>query len=596
MNLPLLLIMVLALAAPPVPAAAQDRVPAVPPPPTEPGIFGAGFTNVTGTSARLVFTTSEPMAAKVTVAGGGREIILDGKDILEIHAFEIGDLSKDHEYVFRIEGRTRGGRTATHPELRLRPAHRAASSHRWPGFTIFATSVGGNEAAAYACAAQSGVRMIRMEVPWYGLLPDGRHVDPAYLERVRWQISELRKHRLEPLIVLDYCVPWAKPYTNTTMTWRHPSFGPPDRLDDWELYVRSVVSSLGGIARYYEVWNEPDAGYLSTGSYVERPGLPPPIGREPFKDNWNYWLGDRYAPMVAKVRAVLDEMQPGAVLLNGGWNRDYNGARGDLLFQRGLAPCLDIYAFHAYSRSPISFASWHQAIDGGFRRNIDRIFQKHGVSMPLAVTEWGWPCWPQPNLEKGFVTFRDAQIFSVKSAFYFLAMERVEILCQFKMGVGPDTRDKDPLFFMLVNEDAHGGLVFQPTFRTFSWIARTFGSSPYRAIPVRVTPSDHAMAFAIEIRSTGEIFLAAWQDGSPGPDGAISARPSREAEIVVEKFPAGSYAAARIDLEGAAQPEPPLEGKGGLVRKVVLPEVSAVRESEPVVLRFTPAGKPEASR
>ncbi len=173
----------------------------------------------------------------------------------------------------------------------------------------------------------------------------------------------------------------AKTYTDTTMTWRNPYFGPPDRLEDWDDYVRTVVTALRGSARYYEIWNEPDAGYLATGSYVERPNLPAPIGRPPFKDNWHYWLGDRFVPMISRVRAVMDKFQPDAVLMNGGWNRDYSGQRGDLLFERGAAADLDIYAFHCYSAQPVSFSRWYDAIDGGFRTNIDRIFNKHHVQI-----------------------------------------------------------------------------------------------------------------------------------------------------------------------------------------------------------------------
>ena len=73
--------------------------------------------------------------------------------------------------------------------------------------------------------------------------------------------------------------------------------------------------------------------------------------------------------------------------------------------------------------------------------------------MPLAVTEWGWSSWSDPQPGKGFVTFEDAQKFFVKSAFYFLGLQRVEILSQFCLGIGPATRDKDPSFFTLADSD-----------------------------------------------------------------------------------------------------------------------------------------------
>ncbi len=568
-------------------ASAESPAPRIPPPPTEPGIFGLGFTNVTGTSARLVFTTSEPMKSEITISGSGPAQSLKQDTFEEIRAVEIGGLIQGADYAVRVTGLTRAGHIVAAENLTLKSEPRTASAHKWPGYTIFGTSISGDKAAGYPLAEQAGVRLVRLEFSWYGVLPNGREVDRAYLDDMLHQVAELKQHHIEPLIILDYCVPWAKTYSNTTMTWRHPSFGPPDRLDDWEFYVRTVVQALQGSARYYEIWNEPDAGYLGTGSYVERPGLPPPIAREPFKDNWNYWLGDRYAPMIASVRKVMDELQPQAILLNGGWNRDYTGQRGDLIFQRGVAPFLDAYAFHTYCATPMSFAAWYQAIDGGFRRNIDRIFAKHHVSMPLAVTEWGWPAWAQPDPAKGFVSFRDAQIFYVKSAFYFLSLQRVELLSQFELGVGPDSRDKDPLFFMLVNQTSQGSLVFQPPFQTFAWLASTFGSRPYRALPVQVNPAEDVKAYAIELADSPDTYLAVWQDGTPAANGAIAPLPTKKITLQMADLPAGTYSVARLDLAGKLLSEESITVTGGLKQDLTLPEISSTQESEPILLKFS---------
>jgi hypothetical protein len=363
------------------------------------------------------------------------------------------------------------------------------------------------------------------------------------------------------------------------MTWRHPAFGAPDDLEDWDSYVRTLVTALHGAAKYYEVWNEPDAGYLATGRYVERPGLPAPIGRPPFKDNPGYWLGDRYVPMISRVRKVMDEIQPDAVLMNGGWNRDYSGQGGDILFQRGIAPYLDIYAFHCYSAQPLSFSSWYAAIDERFRANIDRIFAKHDVRMPLAVTEWGWSAWSAPQPEKGFASFEDAQKFLVKSTFYFLAQQRFEILSQFCLGIGPDTRDKDPLFFMLANRSADGKLVIQPTFKTFQWLATTFGSHTYQALPVQVSPSDQMKAYAIQMKDSGDAYLAVWQDGIPDSKGAIASLPARDIDVSMDEFKDGSYSLQPLDLNGQTGTLSQVTADHSLHLKVTLPKISSSAES-----------------
>jgi hypothetical protein len=432
----LLLCSSLVYAAPPVPAATL-------------GIFGFGFTNVTDSSARLVFTTTEPMTSTVVVTDHDKVALhLVQSTFDEIHAVDLTGLMKDGDYVVTISATTHDGKSVTSERIPLKPELAAPSPHAWPGYTIIGTTIVGNrESDGLDLLAQSGARMARIEASWYDLFPKGPEVNQVYLQKLVHQVDEMKKRQVEPLVVLDYCVSWAKPLTATTMTWRNPAFGPPDRLEDWNRYVRTVVTALRGKVKYYEVWNEPDAGYLATGNYIERPNLPAPIGRAPFKDNWSYWLGDRFVPMIAEVRKVLNELEPGALVMNGGWNRDYTGQRGDLLLDRGVAPSLDIYAFHCYSAAPMSFARWHEAIDGGFRKNIDRIFQKHHVDLPLAVTEWGWPTWSDPQPGKGFVSFEDGQKFLVKSTFYFLGLQRMEMLSQFCLGIGPAKREQDPSFF-----------------------------------------------------------------------------------------------------------------------------------------------------
>ena len=573
---------------PSVPAQSPSPIPAAPIPP---GIFGVGFTNITDSSARLVFTTSEPMTSTVMIYDEDKEFSRSSQSKPEeIHAVDLTGLSRGKEYKIAVTGVTVGGQSVTSEKFTLKPAVRAASSHHWPGYTIFGTTMNGGSDAVLDLLTQSGVRMALVEAPWDGLMPRGREIDRGWLDRFSRQIAELKKRNIEPLVILDYCVPWAKTYTDKTMTWRNRAFGPPDRLDDWEYYLPTIVTALHGSARYYEIWDEPDAGLLATGRYVERPNLPPPIGRPPFKDNWNYWLGDRYVPMISRVREVMDELQPDAVLMNGGWNRDYAGSRGDLLFERGIAPDLDVYAFHCYSGQPLSFSRWYDAIDGGFRKNIDRIFDKHHVRMPLAVTEWGWPAWGDPQPGKGFVSFEDSQKYFVKSTFYFLGLQRVEILGQFCLGIGPDTRDKDPLFFMLANQSADGKLVIQPTFKTFQWLATTFGSRPYEAWPVQVRPSEQVKAVAIRLKDSGDTYLAVWQDGVPNDKGIIPAQPAREVAASLE-LPDGKYTVQNLDLAGTKISESEVSADHSLQLKTVLPEISFTSESGIYLAKIT-ATKP----
>lgn len=550
-------------------------------PDDRPGIFGVGFTNITDSSARLVFTTSEPMSASIDVMDDGKTFFhLSEPTSLEIHSLVLEKLAKGKAY--RVVISATGKEGAARPvEVQLNPALRPASRHAWPGYTIFSSTVNGNhfDAGTLDLLARSGARMDRIEISWDGVYPQRGRINHAYLDQMLTRVAELKKRGIEPLVVLDYCVAWAKHYTDTTMTWRNRNFGPPDDLADWEQYVRTVVTALHGSARYFEIWNEPDAGYLATGSFVERPNLPAPIGRPPFKDNWDYWIGDRYAPMVDSARKVLDELQPDALLMNGGWNRDYSGQRGDVLLQRGTGSAMDIYAYHVYSHSPASFSRWYKEVDGGFRQNIDRIFAKNDVRMPLAVTEWGWPAWVSSPEGKGFVTYHDAQLFYLKSTFYFLGMERFEVLSQFCLGLGSSSRDRDPLFFMLVNDDENQKVIVTPVYQTFQWLANTFGSQSYRALPVEAPGSPAVKAYAIQMKDSHDIYLAAWQDGPVDDQGVLSPLAARTVNVSIGNIRAGKYRVSLLDIDGKVQSTNRVSSGSSLTISVPLPEAGTKAES-----------------
>jgi hypothetical protein len=83
-------------------------------------------------------------------------------------------------------------------------------------------------------------------------------------------------------------------------------------------------------------------------------GIPGPA----FQSNTRYWIQDRYAPLVWAAREAADEVGADIRLMAAGWNHDYNGGRGDLLFQVGAHRVLDAYGFHCYVAKPLSFEAW----------------------------------------------------------------------------------------------------------------------------------------------------------------------------------------------------------------------------------------------
>ncbi len=546
------------------------------------GIFGVGFTNVTNTSARLVFTTNEPAAAKVEVFDNTGSVLKADGGAGEIHEAALSGLKTRGE--FRVVITARDAKA----EAALKLGQRPPSAHQWPGYTIFSSTTQGDSPETMDLLQKTGVKMVRIEPSWDGAFPKRGQLNHAFLDRFVARVKDMKEHGIEPLVILDYSVYWGMTYTHTTMTWRNKNFGPPDDLADWKEYVRTIVTALGAVgAKYYEIWNEPDAGYLATGSFVERPDLPPPIGRPPFKDNIPYWIGDRYVPMVEAARTVIDEIEPGAIVMNGGWNRDYTGGRGDIMFQRGAGPYLDVYAYHVYSHAPVSFARWFQELDTGFRANIDRIFQKNGVSLPLAVTEWGWAAYDQVPEGKGFATLADTQLFYLKSTFYFLSMERFELLSQFSLGVGPRVM-KDPNYFMLVNED-DGKLEVTPAYNTFKFLATTFGSKGYRAISVQTGGQPGVKAYGIQMKDSGDLYVAAWQDGDVDDKGAVSPRAARTVPLVIEDAGAKKYRLDVLNVNGQVKSTSEIGAKGDIGINAALPAATSTAESGVFLVRLSGA-------
>ena len=172
-------------------------------------------------------------------------------------------------------------------------------------------------------------------------------------------------------------------------------------------------------------------------------------------------------------------------------------------------------------------------------------------------------------------------------------MQRVEILILFSFGIGPDTRDVDPLFYMLVNRAADARLVVQPHFQTFQWLATTFGSRLYRALPAQAKPADRVKAYAIELRESGEIYLAAWQDGIPDKDGRIAGLPARSVEISVPGVKNGTCQVERLDGDGKVLSASDVRIDDGCFRQTLdLPEATDHSESAPVLLKITASPPP----
>lgn len=534
-------------------------------------IFAVGFTDVEDGSARLVFTTNQPTRSQVKADGASQPVLSTTDALSEIHAHVLEGLATDRETQITIEAVDARGRT-------VRSGPHAITAHTRPAqFDSFnhRTLIGVSHGADPRHWEQLGIGAYRLEVTWAILQPEAGVTDMDYLASVVRDVEEMRRLNIEPLILLCYSVPWTKEWTDRQMTWRRPEFGPPDHLADWKNYVRMVMEALRGKARLYEIWNEPDAGYLATGNFIERPNLPPPIGRPPFQDNHEYWLGDRYVPLVRAAREVADEVDPQIALLNGGWNRDYHGWRAELCFQHGLHRYIQQYAIHNYAGAPFHFDHWHHMTHDRYFTNIDRVFEQFNLNMPIAVTEWGTEL---SETADGAVTESDRQQFLLKSVFYYLSLERVNMLILHALQAG----DK----FSLMDPDSD-----EPTasYHTFGWLCRTFSDREYRTQTVEAADDENVQIHAIRLADDDTVYVAVWSLRPDADDQAAQSSLHRLVSLTMPIEGGGSYRLQNLDARGDIVSESKLEAHSGALRwqqELTSPEPG--REPPVTLMRLTP--------
>jgi hypothetical protein len=401
-------------------------------------------------------------------------------------------------------------------------------------------------------------------------------------------VDRLRKLNIEPLVLLDYCVAWAQRYTKEQMTWRHRAFGPPDRLADWQAYVKTVATALKGKARFYEAWNEPDAGYLASGQWVERPDVVGAVAKKSiYRDNTEYWLGDRYVPMVSAARAAIDAVDPEAELWAGSWNRDYNGDRGRICFDRGMFRYFQQYSFHNYVGGAHSFARWEQFAANKFFANADqRAFRPHEVRPPIAITEWGMSSYDQPPATAGWVSRHDAQLFLLKSTLYYLSLERVTTLIQHDLVGNPEDG------FALVHENADGTLTYMPAFETYRWLCQAFSRKAYKRLPLTIEGVEAAgvRTLALNLPEDKAIYVAMWQDRLDVA-GAPVALPAARVRAALQGIPDGDYVRQTLDITGKVTTSANVQAQGGLRWDDQLPAGTGQAEPEVVVYRLEARAK-----
>ena len=216
-------------------------------------------------------------------------------------------------------------------------------------------SINDPEASADALA-RLGVRSLRLDAPWKSIeSAPGRYYVPAWLDAA---VDAARAHDIEPLLILAY---------------GHPLYGDdkprtPAAIAAFGRYAMFVTRHFEGRVRYFDLWNEWDAGTGRT-----TPGNP-----------------EDYVELARNVYPAVKSATPGVVVLSGGIAS--LGIKNDWMerfIAAGGLKLIDGLSLHPYNFQQRDSTTPEAAI-----AELDRL---HGLAaaagrpLPIYVTEMGYP-------------------------------------------------------------------------------------------------------------------------------------------------------------------------------------------------------------
>lgn len=164
-----------------------------------------------------------------------------------------------------------------------------------------------------ALARNLGVRVVRVEFPWFLIEPQNGVYDFSRADTIV-QAAGGAGIQLQPVLVY-------------TPAWAGGSPNSPPRAGDWATFVKAMVARYPSI-RYWEMWNEPDLSKYFAGSEQQ-------------------YVDDILVPGFEASRSANPSAE---VILGGPSGPNPNWANG--IYSLGGGSSFDVMAFHDYGGSP----------------------------------------------------------------------------------------------------------------------------------------------------------------------------------------------------------------------------------------------------
>jgi hypothetical protein len=142
---------------------------------------------------------------------------------------------------------------------------------------------------------------------------------------------------------------------------------PPKNISEWKEYVARCVTAFGPYIKTWEVWNEPDGGYLQVKPEQKK--------------------NEVYATLLQAAREVLDSLKSPATLI-GPAVANINAPLGWELLEQGTGLYMDAFSFHFYSLAA-GGNNPDNALVTALLERFRMYNNRKGIPMPLWHTEGG---------------------------------------------------------------------------------------------------------------------------------------------------------------------------------------------------------------
>ena len=204
-------------------------------------------------------------------------------------------------------------------------------------------------------------------VTWGALEPGKEQYDWSGLD---FWLKQTESHGVQFDYVFLNVPPWTSTHPDEACAGKRVGCAAPPNLDDWDKFVRALVTRYKGRIASYEMWNEPNAS--------------------------GYWSGNpkQMAELAGRAYAIIKSIDPSAIVTtpaasSTGWPMAHD-AWMDQYLAAGGGKYADVIAWHGYSGRNDRPALPPEELPEQIRALRAVLEKYHLGQMPIWNTEGGW--------------------------------------------------------------------------------------------------------------------------------------------------------------------------------------------------------------